>query len=365
MTVAVVAGHICLDIIPDLTFLSASQFEKNFQPGRLVQSGPAVLSPGGAVSNTGLALNRLGIDTRLIAKVGADQLGNTLRNCLTDQGLGLDQGIITSANSSTSYSLVISPQGIDRRFIHHPGANDDFCAEDIHTDQIQGAKLFHFGYPPLMKNMYVDNGSQLRDLFRKVKDAGLITSLDMAFPDPNSAAGKVNWRAILRQVLPYVDIFVPSVEEILFMLKWPETGNLSNTLLEAVSGELLEMGTKMVLLKLGDQGLCLRTKDLDTDKDGGLEALKDVHQWSNIKKVAPCFEVDVVGTTGSGDVTVAGFLAALLNGLTPIDSLTFALGVGACSVETSDVLSGIRSWDKTWERINAGWKSKQVSDSLV
>lgn len=361
MADVVVAGHICLDIIPDLSLLTAPQFEKNFRPGRLIQSGPAVLSPGGAVSNTGLALNRLGIKTKLIAKVGADQLGQTLQNCLADQAFGLDEGIITSDDSSTSYSIVISPQGIDRRFIHHPGANDDFCAEDIGINQIKDAKLFHFGYPPLMKNMYLDDGSQLKDLFVKVKEAGLITSLDMAFPDPNSAAGKVDWVAILRQVLPYVDIFVPSIDEILFMLLKSETGILSNNLLETVSSELLEMGTKMVLLKLGDQGLYLRTGELETEADPGLGEIIDLRQWSGIKTVAPCFDVDVVGTTGSGDVTVAGFLAALINSFSPMDSMTFALGVGACNVETPDVLSGIRSWDKTWERINSGWKRKEIT----
>lgn len=75
MTKVVVAGHICLDIIPDLSSLTATQFDKHFRTVRLVQSGLSVFSPGDAVTNTGLALNRLGIKTRLIAKVGADQLG--------------------------------------------------------------------------------------------------------------------------------------------------------------------------------------------------------------------------------------------------------------------------------------------------
>ena len=49
----VVAGHICLDIIPTIPH---ERIE--FEPGRLLQVGPAVLSTGGAVSNTGLALHR-------------------------------------------------------------------------------------------------------------------------------------------------------------------------------------------------------------------------------------------------------------------------------------------------------------------
>ena len=359
MADAIVAGHICLDIIPDLSSINSDQFDKTFQPGRLLQAGPATLSPGGAVSNTGLALHRLGINTKLIAKVGDDQLGKTLIQCLADQGSELTNGIITSSQSTTSYSIVISPNGVDRRFLHHPGANDDFCAEDIQFAAIRDAKLFHFGYPPLMKKMYSDNGSQLLEVFKQVKECGLTTSLDMAFPDPNSPSGKADWHVTLSKVLPFVDIFMPSIDEILFMLKKPETSSLSTNLLESVSRELLDMGTKMVLLKLGDQGLYLRTVEFNPGINFGLIDL-DIHQqWSGFKIWAPCFEVDVVGTTGSGDVTVAGFLAALLHGLSPMDCVTFALGVGACNVETADALSGVRTWDETWGRINSGWKRKK------
>lgn len=359
MADAIVAGHICLDIIPDLSSINNDQFGKTFQPGRLLQAGPATLYPGGAVSNTGLALHRLGINTKLIAKVGDDQLGKTLIQCLADQGSELANGIITSSQSTTSYSIVISPNGVDRRFLHHPGANDDFCTEDIQFAQIRDAKLFHFGYPPLMKNMYSDNGSQLKEIFKQVKECGLTTSLDMAFPDPNSPAGKADWHATLNKVLPFVDIFMPSIDEILFMLKKTETSNLSIDLLESVSGELLDMGTKMVLLKLGDLGLYLRTAEFNPGINFGRIDLDNHQQWSGFKTWAPCFEVNVVGTTGSGDVTVAGFLAALLHGLSPMDAVTFALGVGACNVETPDALSGVRSWDETWGRINSGWKRKK------
>ena len=34
--------------------------------------------------------------------------------------------------------------------------------------------------------------------------------------------------------------------------------------------------------------------------------------WANYENWSPCFQVDVVGTTGAGDATIAGFLAALL-----------------------------------------------------
>ena len=77
--------------------------------------------------------------------------------------------------------------------------------------------------------------------------------------------------------------------------------------------------------------------------------------WANYENWSPCFQVDVVGTTGSGDATIAGFLAALLRDLPPDKTITAALAVGACNVESADALSGIRSWEETWRRIDSGW----------
>ncbi len=362
---AVVAGHLCLDIIPDLSAHAPGQFEAIFQPGRLVHSGPAKIATGGAVSNTGLALHFLGIQTRLIARVGKDQLGNLLRQSIHEHGAGLADNLITSAESSTSYSVVINPPGSDRRFLHHPGANDDFSAQDVSEAAFRDARLFHFGYPPLMANMYSNEGAQLLELFRRVKSQGLTTSLDMAYPDPESPAGQVNWRTILQKVLPYVDIFVPSLQEIVYML-WKETDvSLSAGLLTKVSGELLNMGTKMVLLKLGSRGLYLRTAGESILTGLGLAAPGDLGVWADFEAWFPCFKVEVVGTTGSGDVTIAGFLAALLRSLPPDEALTAALAVGACSVEAADALSGIRTWEATWQRIRAGWASHPEPEQFI
>ena len=51
---AVVAGHICLDVIPDLSGSPAETFQRAFAPGRLVEVGPIAFSTGGPVTNTGL-----------------------------------------------------------------------------------------------------------------------------------------------------------------------------------------------------------------------------------------------------------------------------------------------------------------------
>jgi hypothetical protein len=63
----------------------------------------------------------------------------------------------------------------------------------------------------------------------------------------------------------------------------------------------------------------------------------------------------VVGTTGSGDSTIAGLLTAIALGRSPEAALTAAVGVGACSVEAFDANSAVPAWEVVEARISAGW----------
>jgi sugar/nucleoside kinase (ribokinase family) len=361
---AVVAGHICLDLFPKIERTGRERFLARLQPGRLVEIGPMVFSTGGPVSNTGLALHRLGVPTRLMAKIGADRFGEAVRNIISETAPELARGMLVDGASSTSYSLIISPPGEDRIFLHSPGANHTFCAADVDYGLAAQADVFHFGYPPVMRRMYEDNGKELAAMFRRVRAAGTLTSLDMAFPDSASPAGRADWRAIFRAALPAVDIFLPSIEELLFCLDRPQydrlaggDGSLVNrvtpALLHAASAELLEMGVKIVVVKLGERGLYARAAPAEALR--GLGRAVDADAWGGREMWAPCFAAKVVGTTGSGDAAIAGFLAALLRGLSPQEAATIAVAVGACNVEAADALSGLRSWDETRARVAAGW----------
>jgi sugar/nucleoside kinase (ribokinase family) len=363
---AVVAGHICLDIIPDLGTLNARGFALAFQPGRLIEVGDATFCTGGPVSNTGLALHKLGISTRLIGKVGDDVFGQAVLEIIQSYMPDLSQTMVVDKNVSTSYSLIISPPGSDRTFLHNPGANHTFSAADVDYDLTAQTRLFHFGYPPIMRRMYSFDGIELSDMMRRVKQSGATTSLDMCFPDPTSEGGKADWRKILSAVLPFVDIFLPSIEELLWLLRrdtfqeFNESGNfldkVTPALLSDLGQELLGMGVRMLVIKLGKRGMYLCCAEKTEIERIGPAAPADLDDWASKELWAPCFKVNVAGTTGSGDSTIAGFLAGLLRGLKPSQAVTMAVAVGACNVEAADALSGLRSWEEITERVSAGWQ---------
>ncbi|MCA9232250.1 MAG: hypothetical protein KDA57_16500 [Planctomycetales bacterium] len=352
----VVAGHICLDIIPSFP---ATEAGAAIEPGLLYIVGPAVRATGGAVSNTGLALHHLGVPTSLIGKVGADLFGGETLQILHAIDPLLAEGMIVAPAEDSSYTVVINPPGVDRSFLHCTGANDTFLANDIDYDSLAGSKLIHFGYPTLMQRIYEDSGQQMSQLFEQSRARGLLTSLDMAMPDANSPAGRVDWRVWLEHVLPAVDVYLPSIDETLFMLRRPQFNQLSQAagggdlgrlvdanLLRELAEELLSMGAGTVVLKLGDQGLYLRSGKTNRLASG----------WQDRELLTPCFQVKVVGTTGAGDCTIAGFLAALVEGTSPEEALVDAVAVGACSVEVADATSGISPLPDVRNRIAAGWQ---------
>ena len=79
----------------------------------------------------------------------------------------------------------------------------------------------------------------------------------------------------------------------------------------------------------------------------GRAAPADLQAWAGQELWAPCFQVQVAGTTGAGDATLAGFLSALLRDLPPRQAVIAAVAVGACNVEAVDTISGIRPWEET------------------
>ena len=360
----VVAGHICLDLIP--TFPSGGA-DTAIEPGRLYLMGPAVCATGGAVSNTGLALHHLGVPTTLIGKVGNDLFGGEILNRLRRLSPRLAEGMIVAENESSSYTVVISPPDVDRSFLHCAGANNTFCSEDVNYDCLGGAQLLHFGYPTLMQRFYEDGGQQMSRLYKESRARGVLTSLDMAMPDPNSVAGRIDWKAWLECVLPSIDLFLPSLDETLFMIRRPlfdqlsrsvgggDLGRLADTnLLNNLADELLAMGAGVVVLKLGDQGVYMRSRS--TDRLG--------ESWQNREILVPCFQVDVLGTTGAGDCTIAGFLASLVDAAGPAEALIDAVAVGGYSVEVADATSGIRSMPEVQQRIRAGWPRRKLAIQL-
>lgn len=365
----IVAGHSCLDLTP--IFPPGTKEVANpgelLAPGKLVQMEGVAINGGGAVSNTGIAMKLLGADVSLLTKTGTDTFGKVLKDIYA--GFGVADSVISVEGERTSYTTVIAMPGIDRILLHDPGCNNTFSLEDVKRADLTGVSLFHFGYPPIMERMYLNDGAELVEMLKYVKSQGVAVSMDMAMVDPASKAGQADWMKILTGALPYVDFFVPSVEEICFMLdrsryeEWSKRaagGELVNILrkedIAPLAEKCMEFGTRVLLLKCGAPGLYYKT--------GSAVMMEKLHEltginasdWTDREGFENSYLPEkVLSGTGAGDTTIAAFLTAMLEGYSFGRCIQLAAAEGASCVETYGALEGIRSLEELEKRIDSGW----------
>ena len=407
----IVAGHICLDITPVFPESARGKGSEILMPGKLVETKAASVSTGGAVANTGLAMKilcedpdftakegaaagRAGdegadasnpgderTDVRLMGKVGTDDIGDMICNIL--KRYNADKDMIRSEDEDSSYSVVLALPGIDRMFLHCPGANNTYGSADIPDEALGEAALLHFGYPPLMKKMYENDGRELADLFKRAHDAGCATSLDMAAIDPATDAGSADWNSILEKVIPFVDFFVPSIEELCFMIdrerfaEWQERinrgrsaesqerangGDITEILdvdkdIRPIADRCMEMGCKVLLLKCGAPGLYYRTASREVISGIPSCLGLDLDAWADKEGFERSYKPDaVLSGTGAGDTSIAAYLTSMLEGNSPEECIQLAAATGACCVSAYDALSGLKPLSELRKRIDAGWE---------
>jgi sugar/nucleoside kinase (ribokinase family) len=317
-----VAGHLCIDITPELSRAP------EMVPGQLYEIGAARLTLGGSVANTGLALAAAGVPIRVCATVGNDPLGEVTRRLLAEQEVDMDD-VTTTAGAGTSYTIVLQLSGHDRTFWHHPGANAAFTGGEVNLD---GVDILHLGYPPLLPALLDDDAAPLVNLLKQARHRQITTSLDLAVVDPQSRAAEVDWGRVFAQIMPYVDIATPSLDDLTSALGITRTPD--NDLVEECAHRLVDDGCAVAVVSAGAQGAYTVSAGPDRLAAAGaaLSALRS--RWSSTAEwVSAAAPRHVVSTTGAGDASSAGLLYGLALGTGIRRATRLAARFAAASIE--------------------------------
>ena len=355
---AVIAGYLCVDIVPE--------FQKNehvtsisnlFKPGKLIEIDGLDFSLGGVVANTGMAMKKFNKKVFLNGLIGNDFIGKIARDWLDKYNLS--EGIKITGRAGTALGIVIASSGVDRIFLESPGCSKIFDTDFIDFEVVSQSRLFHFGYPPLLRQFYLDNGNQLLSMFSRIQEMGVVTSLDFSLPDTQSESGMQNWPKIMQRVLPYTDIFVPSLEEVLQIMMPREYAKILSAagnseiidlipigIIREIGKKIIDSGVKILLIKAGHRGIYLLTGDvslLNRKSDFSLpENNWNYHElWCNAYPVDPD---KVKNATGAGDTAAAAFLAAILDGETSEISLRYAAIAGRNNLYCLDIYEELNDW---------------------
>lgn len=374
-TKILIAGEVILDIAPAFLGDPVSRPEDCLIPGRALLMGECRVYAG-AMGNTALAVKRLGGEPLLVGRTGKDLFGELLGRILDKEGVEYRFAIDWQAN--TPYTISLAVPGIDRMFLYHPDAAWRFTRTDVSDAMLKEAAILHFGYLTAMKNMFRDNAAQCRELFKRAKELGTVTSMDICFIDEREEGPHQDWNRILQNVCPYLDIFAPSAEELMYYI---DRGNYEKLCKEAadrevidildverdigpLAGRLLEWGCCAVMVKCGTKGIYLRTGSAEKWKETADRLPVKAEEWTDLTLMQPAFPVEKVrSAAGAGDTTIAAFLMALLRGHGPKAALKLAAATGARCVQSYDSFSNLIRMEElekeTGTKTGQEWKQEQ------
>ncbi len=275
------------------------------------------LHSGGCAANTGIGLAKLGIETAIVGKVGADGFGDFLVQCFAQQGIATD-GIARDSETATSATMVMVHEDGERSFIHYLGANATFRLDDIDYAKLKGSKILHVAGALVMPSL---DGEPTAQLLKQAQGDGMITALDTVW----DAQGR--WMNALAPALPFVDYFLPSYEEARMLADGRDNP-------ADVAKFLIDAGVKVVGLKMGERGCYVRTADGDAFS-------------------IPIMNIRAIDALGAGDSYVAGFLAGLVKDWDLETCARFATAVGASCVQSLGATTGIKSFGETLQTLSA------------
>lgn len=276
------------------------------------------LTVAGTAGGTVVDAAKLGLSCLAVGAVGCDEKADWVLGALGRHGVDTThmqrlKGVPTSATI-----LTIQPDG-SRPALHQRGASDHFEVADADLDAVLAPPIVHLGGTGLLARL---DGERSVALLREAKRRGRTVTFDLIAANEGTGA-------LVDPLLPFIDAFMPSIEEAEAM-----SGRRGP---EDCARHYLDLGATACVFTLGAEGAFYAHRD-----------------GARLQK--PAWPVRVVDTTGCGDAFDAGWIAALHHGLDPEASLDVAQAAAALVATGLGSDAGIVSWEDTRARIRA-WRA--------
>ncbi|MCH2115394.1 MAG: carbohydrate kinase family protein [Pirellulales bacterium] len=304
---AVVCGSCVVDVL-----VRPVELLQPIRPGVLIRTEPLELTTGGIVSNTGIAMARLGMQVAAFTFVGADPWADVIRSRYEAEGIDVSQ-LRTHPSEPTSTTAVLIDATGERSFLHAVGAPKQLNKRDFfdNLDLFARSRVMLLGYYPLLPNLQRD----LPEVLAAIRKTGCQTALD--------AAGDGGTMQPLEACLPHLDYYVPSLAEAVHQTGEQDPRRILDVYRQAGA-------TGLVGLKLGSDGALISPR---------------TGEFLDISIVPPPREI--VDTTGAGDCFLGGLLAGVLRGLRVADAGKLAAATAANCITGIGASTAVRGYPET------------------
>lgn len=262
-----------------------------------------LLKPGGDSFNNSIDLAKLGNRVCYVGRLGSDGIGDYLLK----EGLaaGIDMShIVRSPNPHAKMNILIDSRG-NRSFLYYPGTSAELCLNDIDLSLLDRCRLLTVGGTFHLPRL---DGAGTAALFKEAKKRGVITAMDVTKDFSN------RWNEIISPCYPYLDYFLPSIEQAELIAGTSDEKKIADFLLDG--------GVGNVAIKLGTRGCYFKNRDTDFYCD--------------------CYHVPVAETTGAGDAFVSGFLTGVLKGYEPERCVRLGTACSAQVVQCIGASTGMK-----------------------
>ena len=261
----------------------------DFAPVSRSETGYPVLAaqPGGAPGNFLAALNKFGLRTAMIGKVGDDMFGRLLLGTLEAAGIDTS-GVLADPSVFTTMAFVSLDESGNRdfSFARKPGADTCLRPEDVNETLLRNTKVFHFG---TLSVTHEGVREATHQAVAMAKEAGALISFDPNYRPPLWDT-EAHAREAMAWGLSQCDILKIADNELLFL-----TGESD-----------FEKGASILL----DRFPNIRLLNITAGPDGSHCFFGGRHVF------VPGFKVRTIETTGAGDTFCACVLHDVLqNGL--------------------------------------------------
>lgn len=273
-------------------------------PGETVLGREFQMIPGGKGANQACAAGRIATNAfvRMVGRVGYDLFADHLKASVA--AAGVDVSAVSSVrNESTGVAFIGVDATGQNSIIVASGANNAFRPGDVEGFR---ASFKNAHYALFQLETPLDTVAAALQLAR---EGGVKTILD---PAPA--------QFLPAEVLHAVDILTPNETEARILLA-AAPGRVTEEQAPAVARDLLKMGLRSVVLKLGDRGCYY------ADETNAI--------------YSPGFEVTANDTTAAGDTFNAALAVALTEGQSLDAALRFANAAAAISVTRAGAQASI------------------------